>query len=312
MRASRKSTRSGRWGKSARPRKIGIKLGLKGQKIMVCLGAIVVITGMGTVLCKGGIWEAGTLSAEANTTVMEAASKLETLMSFVIQNVTSEKVDDSLPIVEVAGAVKVDEGQKAFFNKLNQLELKPQKQFVYSEWFAAVEPQLSEKPTEATYSYLASLLYEAAIKSGLQAGARHLHQQLPEYASPGFDVFVRPGRNDLSLYNPKPISAKVTVTYTDDVPHITLFALSSAGWKAVQISVKQTYYKPESVHILDRSLALAGEVTQQAGQAGQLIEVVVGEKLLTKDFYLPSPTIIGHGAMPDELAAAYPARLKMD
>jgi hypothetical protein len=277
------------------------KSGISSKKVIVCIEAIIIVTTMGAMMYKGEFWEAWSVSAEQNTKMMrEAAGKSGILLNSMIRNVSYAKTDELTPIVEVTGAVKVSAQQKAFFDKLNHLELKPHKQFSYSEWFAGVEPKLNDKPTEAAYSYSASLLYEAAVKSGFQTGERHLHQQLPEYASPGFDVFVRPGRNDLSLYNPKEFSARVSISYTDDVPRITLSAGAASGWKVVQSSIKQTYYKPENVDILDRSLALGTQAIHQAGQAGQLVEVTIGDQALSKDFYLPSPTIIGHGPLPDE------------
>jgi hypothetical protein len=275
------------------------------KKITQCLCAMVILTGIGSVVYKGEIWETWSLSAEQNTKGMaEAANKSDFLLSRVIRNVTNEnlvpqKMNEQTSIVEVTGTVKLNTQQQAFFEKLNNWELKQQKQFVYSEWFAAVESKLSEQPTEATYSYLASLLYEAAVKSGFQVGERHLHQQLPEYASTGFDVFVRPGRNDMSIYNPKESSARVSISYTDDYPHIRLSAQAEAGWKAAPSSIKHTQYAPEKVDVLDRSLVPGSQLVHSPGKAGQLIEVTVGEQLLSKDFYLPSPAIVWHGPVPE-------------
>jgi hypothetical protein len=268
-----------------------------GKKVMVWLVVLVILAGIGAGSYVYKPWEQDWFPISGAKPVKAAAKKSQDLTPVVIHKVS---FTDVTPIVQVKGNSKINAQAKSFFDKINSLELKPQKQFSYNEWFATVKAELASTPEESTYSYLAALLYEAAVKSGFQVGERHLHQQLPAYASPGFDVFVIPESNGLSLFNPKEFIVLVQMTYADDFPVISLSALPEAGWKPVDSQIKQTKYAQEQVDISDQSLAVGTQEIKDPGKEGMLVEVTVGGQMLSKDFYLPLPIIVGHGPVPKD------------
>lgn len=221
--------------------------------------------------------------------------------SDTIQNVSKEKAAaTTAPVnwvqaVQVKGAAKLDAKGKALADKLNQVEWKAAKRFALLEWMQSLQLKPAEQPDADTLSYLASLLYEAAVRLNLQIGDRSLHRQLPAYASPGFDVAIVPGGGELSLYNPREFSLKLQLTTDSDAPVLTVLAPEQASWKPAAVAVKQTKYAAEQADVVDRALPAGGAAPRSAGQDGLLVEVTSDGKPVSRDFYLPVPAVVGHG-----------------
>lgn len=267
-------------------------------KVFAWIGTIVILAGVGAGSYIYKPWEQKWFTAIEIKTVAAEAKKEPTSTPAPIQNVSVVEVT---PIIQVKGSKKLDPLAVSFFGKINKIELQPQKQFSYNEWFGKVKDQLESAPKEDIYSYLAALLYEATVKSGFQVGERHLHQLLPSYTAPGFDVFVTPASNGLTLYNPKEFSVVVSISYSDDFPILTLSTDPKAAWKSDESQIKMTKYAPEKVEIADQSLAKGSQITKIPGKEGLLLEVSIGGQLLSKDFYLPIPTVIASGPVPVEV-----------
>ncbi|MBO9609406.1 MAG: VanW family protein [Paenibacillaceae bacterium] len=205
--------------------------------------------------------------------------------------------------VQVKGAVKLDAKGKVLADKLNQVEWKAAKRFALLEWLNSLQLQPFDQPEADTLSYLASLLYEAAVRLNLQIGDRSLHLQLPAYVSPGFDVFAATGASELSLYNPREFGLKLQLTTDNDAPVLTVLAPEQASWKPASVTVKQTTYAAEQADVVDRTLPAGEAAPRSDGRDGLLVEVIADGKPVSRDFYLPVPAIVGHGQSPEKQPA---------
>ncbi|WP_135553313.1 VanW family protein [Paenibacillus cymbidii] len=246
-------------------------------------------------------------SASPNSSPSPSPAKNGSFFSSnVIQNVSNERPAAAaaqvswVQAVQVKGAFKLEARGKVLADKLNQVEWKAAKRFALLEWMKSLQLQPADQPDADTLSYLASLLYEAAVRLNLQIGDRSLHLQLPAYVSPGFDVYAATGASELSLYNPREFGLKLQLTTDNDVPVLTVLAPEQASWKPAAVIVKQTTYAAEQADVVDRTLPDGGAAPRSDGRDGLLVEVIADGKPVSRDFYLPVPAIVGHGQSPEK------------
>ncbi|XID92581.1 VanW family protein [Paenibacillaceae bacterium WGS1546] len=150
--------------------------------------------------------------------------------------------------------------------------------FSYQEWMLESKAQVDEDG----YSQLASLLFETAVKAGLEVGERYVHAKLPDYANPGFDVAVSPRKKDLKLHNPYSFDVAWTLEIENGVPAARMIAQDEGEWTAPRIEVQRTDYLPDTVVLVDFGRSLPAK-----GDPGALVKVFDGNELLYKDFYPP-------------------------
>ncbi|MFC5531222.1 VanW family protein [Cohnella yongneupensis] len=204
------------------------------------------------------------------------------------------------PLIVITGTASVSANEKPVFDALNGLTIGPKSYFSLNESFKQAPKAARNAVKEDSYSYMASLLYEGAVTLGMTTGERQLHEWLPDYVRPGFDVFAQPDGNDLTLYNPTKYSVNLQISYAGDKPALRFEAEGDVKWDIQQATVRQTSYAPERMVVEDASAAVGSVKTQSEGEPGMLVEVRTGGKTVSRDFYLPQPSVIVQGpASPD-------------
>ena len=163
-----------------------------------------------------------------------------------------------------------------------RIELPAGGAFSYRQWRSSPEGEavLSDTP-------VASLLFETALRTGLETGERHIHARLPAGVRAGFDVRVSEGR-DLSFYNPYDFPVALIVTAGNGALAAEAVGQAPADWKAPEVSVSQPLVlEPERVELISVDGSQIGTI---AGNPGMLVKVYVNGRLSHKDFYAPIPT----------------------
>lgn len=195
-------------------------------------------------------------------------------------------------ISSATGLVKVNDENKSLFDKLDKMEIAASTKFSLNDWLKTNGIEKSSVTGSENLSYLGSLLYEAAVKAGVTIGERHVHLKLPDYASPGFDVFIEPEDNDLTFVNGNKFPVTVHVSYSDELPAISLEGSPPSNWTALQVQVKETKYLPDKLVLTDSRLAGA-PVEKETGSEGYIFEVMDEQRnVISRDFYNPEPVVV--------------------
>lgn len=212
-------------------------------------------------------------------------------------------------LAQAQSLVPVKAGERAWLDQLGTVKLDPDTLFSLNAWIKEVLKNNKFETKEEELSHVAGLLYESALRTGLAVGERYPHQDLPDYAASGFDVFYSPDAKDLTIYNPFDFAVTAGVAYTGDVPIVYFAGTPTEKWKAPKIQVVKETFAPEKIVLSDFSLP-AGEVTRDNGKDGLLVKVYGdylnnGQNvLIAKDFYAPHPQVIARAPSPEEARAA--------
>lgn len=210
-------------------------------------------------------------------------------------------------ISQAQSIVTVNANEKAWLEQAGLIKLEPGKLFSYQAWLTeASKAKVPEKKADEL-SHVASLLYEAALRAGMQVGERYAHQDNPTYAPAGFDVDFQGEQKDLTFYNSLGVPITVGVIYNGETPVVTFNGKPKADWKAPKITVSKEVFAPESIVLTDFTLAGQGDAKRSEGQSGLLVKVFADKKndgnneLIYKDFYAPHPIVIAKAPTAEEL-----------
>ena len=133
---------------------------------------------------------------------------------------------------------------------------------------------------------IASLIVESALRAGLEAGERHIHDALPAGVKAGFDADVSDGR-DLTLRNPHAFPVALLVAASGGVPAAEWKGDAPADWRAPAVTVSEPEtFRPERIQLISLDRTRTGD---SSGKPGMLVKVYVDGRLEHKDFYAPVP-----------------------
>ena len=146
----------------------------------------------------------------------------------------------------------------------------------------------------------ASLILEAALRAGLEAGERHIHDALPAGVRAGFDADVSEGR-DLTLRNPHAFPAALLITASGGTLTAEWIGDAPADWTAPAVTVSEPQiFRPERIELIGADRSHTGE---SPGRPGMLVKVYADGRLLHKDFYAPVPARIVRAPGEEERSA---------
>jgi hypothetical protein len=183
----------------------------------------------------------------------------------------------------------VSENERKLLGKLHGYRLETGKLFSFTNWLQ--EAVGSVQATQQEQSRVASLLYEAALRGGLEIGERHPHSILPLGVAPGFDTEIRPPSKDLAIYNPWGFDVMVEALLASGDISISLKGAADSQWKAPRVKVEQQIIKPETIVLADEKATVRS--TRQQGRDGLAVTVLCDclkpeqEEAFSKDIYLP-------------------------
>ena len=156
--------------------------------------------------------------------------------------------------------------------------------FSYRQWRAT--PGVEGVQNDAV---VASLIFEAALRAGLEVGERHIHPSLPTGTRAGFDVDVSEGK-DLTLRNGYTFPVALTLASSGGTLIAEVKGDAPEDWKAPSVTVSEPQtFQPERMELVSADRSELGVTT---GKPGLLVKVYVNGQLAHKDFYAPVPTRI--------------------
>lgn len=215
-------------------------------------------------------------------------------------------------LVQVQSLTPIGDNERAWWEQAAELKLDPGKLLSLNDWVRETVKNKKLEAKEAELSHLAGMLYEGALRAGLEVGERYIHTDLPNYAAAGFDVHFEPDRKNLTLYNPYDFAFKLEVAYNGQLPVLSLVGSPSAKWSAVSLDVQKETVSPDKLMLVDFSLAggKVAEVKREDGKDGLLVKVYKKGKenepktLLAKDYYAPHPVVAARAPTAEEMKAA--------
>lgn len=252
---------------------------------------------MVTVVTVLGLWLSASVQAEENSAgenrqevgeTANVAAKLEAVPPVVEPNARLERVsspEDARQLVQVRGeSVLADD---ADLYGLNGMQIASGSMFSFRN--------LIGEASGDDWSYLASLLHEAAVKAGLGIAERHIGLVMTEGATPGFEAMLDGTSRDLQLYND--LSFDVWVEAGADAqgrPEIRLVGEPPDDWQAPVIRVETERFAPDIMILVneDPSKAYRPSWTSREGLLAKVYRIEDGERvLLYKDFYPAMPRV---------------------
>jgi vancomycin resistance protein YoaR len=224
-------------------------------------------------------------------------------------------LNGTIEMSRAASIIPLTNNEKIWLTALAHLQILPGDLFSYNQWMGQTAKANGFEGNQAEHSHIAGLLYEAAVRAGLEVGERNTHLVMPKYAAIGFDTVIESGKKNLTIANLQSYAITVEVDITGNDATLRLVGNPTAEWKAPHIQINQEKFAPDSLILIDYSLGGAiSENVRQAGTEGLLVKVICdcskrGEsKLFTKDYYAPQPTVIARAPIPAAVSADVPIK----
>ncbi|WP_165352528.1 G5 domain-containing protein [Bacillus infantis] len=182
-------------------------------------------------------------------------------------------------------------------------EVLPESNFSLLEFLDARE---EGQPLNALlYSAIGTGVYEAVLPANFAIIERHIGEKLPQYAKPGFEAKVDPGKNeDLVIANPNKTSYFLEVVIEPSKVTVSLEGESFLN-KYIVNTADQESFKPRVIKQYNPLLGPDEVKIKQEGKNGKLIRVIrevydeKGELLereaISEDFYPPVHRIEVYG-----------------
>jgi len=150
-------------------------------------------------------------------------------------------------------------------------------------------------------NFLGTALYSLFLQTNFTIVERHANVRLPAYAEPGIDASVSVKENkDLIVVNPTKLSYKLEVERKNDILSVALKSSKSDITYQYELeNVREI--KQRTIYRYSNKLKPGEKQTIEAGSKGLKVEVYrstydqnvfTESELISKDFYLPEPTII--------------------
>lgn len=181
-------------------------------------------------------------------------------------------------------------------NMLNDSIILPEVPFSY---LATIEEKYDEANSEAI-TFVASMLYHAALQTDYEISERHSQEEKPNYLQQGLDARVnRALEKDLQFVNRSDQSNKLKLTVEGDSLKVELLAQKKEKEITVRVS-KDKIIKPRVIIRYSKDLPVGSEEVIQKGQEGVRVEVYRSivengnstEELVSRDYYPPVNKII--------------------
>lgn len=244
-----------------------------------------------------------TTTATASPTVVPASTPISTAAT----TSPDKTLTSGLQVISQAQSiVAVNANVKLWLEQAGQIKIESGKLFSFQAWLTEISKSKVPEMKADELSHVASLLYEAALRAGMQVGERYPHRDNPAYAAAGFDVNFQSELKDLTFYNSIGVPITVGVIYNGETPVVTFNGKPKADWQAPKITVSKEVFTPENIVLTDFTLAGQGDKRSE-GQSGLLVKVFADEKndgknvLIYKDYYAPHPNVIAKAPTAEEL-----------
>lgn len=183
---------------------------------------------------------------------------------------------------------------QSFVDLLNDRILAPGNEFSFLQ---EVDPILGSSNRE-TLSFVASTIYEAALKMNAQISERHQHQQIPSYLTAGLDANVQVSLNrDLRFINTAAQPVQLKLTNEGFTLKVEFFAATEDTTATVRVN-NDGEVLPRVITRFTNDLPIGRSQVLEQGSPGMRITVyrtnnITGEdEVVSKDYYPPTNKVI--------------------
>lgn len=202
--------------------------------------------------------------------------------------------DQLRTLAVVAGNVNLSNERGNILQELNGLKLAARTVFSMEAWSEEIIER-SHADYDQVLSEVSSIIYEAALRSGLEPVERYIHRALPTGVRPGFDVRYEYGLRDFAIYNPTDTDYYMQVSISGQEVRVSWSALPAEDWLLPEISISELErFPPKKILLIDHRNK-TGMRQIEAGAEGLLIKIyrTIGgqQELIAKDYYPPSPEV---------------------
>ncbi len=160
---------------------------------------------------------------------------------------------------------------------------------------------------------LAGGIYSAVQKTNFTIIERHTSRELPDYASLGYEAFVKPADMDLAFKNPNASSYKLNFVVAEKSLSVSVVGVPLPYTYTVKVDTQ--VFKPKTIiHFNDQLASIFSSVLVNGGSEGYLSTVTrksfgsggeeVASEKLAEDFYPPKHRIEERGYPVEEKESA--------
>ncbi|MGA4718554.1 VanW family protein [Fictibacillus nanhaiensis] len=189
---------------------------------------------------------------------------------------------------------------------LEEYEIKPGEVF---SLIGAIESVSLTPQDSIDLNVLASGIYTAIQKTNFTIIERHTSRELPNYASLGYEAFVKPEDMDLAFKNPNASTYKLNFVLEGSQLTTSIVGVPLPFTYTVKVDKK--VYEPKTIiHFTDQLASIFSSVTVNSGSEGYLATVYrksfgsggeeVASEKLAEDFYPPKHRIEERGYLIEE------------
>lgn len=186
-------------------------------------------------------------------------------------------------------------------NQLDGLTIEPGESFSFLE-------QVTNKVNhyfEDEGNFLASMLYSLFLQTNVNIVERHSQQEIPSYSEAGIEAWVSKVEDkDFVISNLGPNTYTIKAEMKDSTLNMEIYSTPSSTKYMYRIeNQKDVDYR--TIYRYDKNLKPGDKKVLQHGEKGKRIEVYrvskssngeeLSRKLISRDFYSPSPEIIAIG-----------------
>ncbi|WP_017755970.1 VanW family protein [Calidifontibacillus oryziterrae] len=190
-------------------------------------------------------------------------------------------------------------------NSVNPIPLKSMESY---SLLSTIKSDLISEQRLQGLNVIATGLYEAVLKAGLNVEERHIHSVLPTYSKLGFDAKVKPSTMDLAFTNMSISDVAIGLQLADSSLKVTVEGYAHENKFEVVLKNEQTLPQKQ---IIQPSPAIQRNTSNliDEGKEGKIVQVyrnklnesgaVIESEFISEDYYPPVHAVLQVPLKPD-------------
>ncbi|MFC4320961.1 G5 domain-containing protein [Litchfieldia salsa] len=161
---------------------------------------------------------------------------------------------------------------------------------------------VSENAFEAsdeTLSVIGTSIYKSILPTNIEIVERHISENLPGYATLGYEARVEKEHKDLMLYNANPFEYKLTFTLTNSDLKVEMIGPDLPYKYRVELG-EEAVIKPRLIKQYDSKLSFGSKKVKTAGENGSMLKVTrvitkgkeTEKVVVSEDYYRPIHKVV--------------------
>lgn len=178
---------------------------------------------------------------------------------------------------------------------VKEISLAPHKTFS----LLSLVSELGLDPSNESLSIIGTSIYQTILPSNIEIIERHISDQLPTYATLGFEARVEKESKDLMLYNANPFEYKLIFTRTSNGMKTELVGPDLPTSYRIKLGDIEEV-KPRVIQRYDSKLSFGTSTEIESGQSGLMVKVIrvneqgtrAEETVISEDYYKPIHKVV--------------------